>query len=51
MNELWKDIGALAALAERALLVWAKWIESMRTDAERAHHCGELLAAYHRRSS
>lgn len=51
MNELFKEVAAIAVLAERALLVFAKWLESTATDAERAHHRGELLAAYRRRSS
>lgn len=51
MSVFYNEIAAVAALAERALLAWAKWVELMVTDAERVHHRGELLAAYRRRSS
>ncbi len=51
MNEFCREVAAIAALAERALMACAKWLESVVTDAERAHHRGELLAAYRRRAS
>ena len=51
MNDFLKEISAIAAVAERAISAWARWVEATARDAERAHHRAELLAAYRRRWS